>query len=475
MAATGLLAATAAVGSGAAAVERTEPQLAFACYADLGRQLSVSWDGGGYRGYVRWEPERFVSSGAATVTYADGQLRLTVQGVYIPVTPGDPLRQGSMELTAEVTELARTLIHDGVGPGSGDANDQRVYLEIRRLLELVGPARVAFDNGHAYQESGCTGWVVVHKLDHLSDPAAAVGTGSFAGAWCDPTRTGSRVDQLVIDMFRDGEPWTLDLSTYDDSGTPDDPADDVYADYSSASEVTLTELAGGRPVELVGWGTQGEELRATITMRWTDLSTSRRGWYSGTWTRLFTLTSGPLLGTARFDDGTSVGLDCLAFRDAYRHLQAGGGSPVTGPTPVNDTPAGAVRLAGATVVQTGGTALEAEVSNPCIRPSPQVPDYRATHTVWFTVTGNGPTTIDTAGTRFDTALAVYTSDGSGRLTPVSGACSDDIRAELNPRVFGLSSLQATSTFQAEPGTAYYVQVGGVSSDDNDGALRISVR
>jgi hypothetical protein len=91
--------------------------------------------------------------------------------------------------------------------------------------------------------------------------------------------------------------------------------------------------------------------------------------------------------------------------------------------------------------------------------------------VWFTLTGSGPTQVDTAGTRFDTAVAVYVRADDGALLPV--ACNDDWYRPVAPGLFSLT-LQARAAFVAEPGTTYYVQVGGVSSDANYGALRVSV-
>ena len=57
--------------------------------------------------------------------------------------------------------------------------------------------------------------------------------------------------------------------------------------------------------------------------------------------------------------------------------------------------------------------------------------------------------IDTAGSGFDTVLAVFTGGSVGSLTPVPGACNDDA-----------GTLQAKVEFDPAPGTSYYVQAGG---------------
>ncbi len=73
-------------------------------------------------------------------------------------------------------------------------------------------------------------------------------------------------------------------------------------------------------------------------------------------------------------------------------------------------------------------------------------------TVWFahTATADGPVTIDTFGSNFDTVLAVYTGTGIGDLSMVG--CNDDS-----------GSLQSSVSFDTSEGTTYYVQVGGYSS------------
>jgi hypothetical protein len=472
------LAAAALVGSGlpatgGAATGPEAPYLdRFSCSADPAHIIGVSWDGNAYRGTVNWVPEHFVAPVGAPweVAYDDGVVRLIAQGQYLPL-PGQPFLRGTMTLTAQVDELATTVTRSGGGRGSGDANDQQVQLEISRALEVVGTAHVEFDNGHTTEVSGCTGSVVSRTIDRQSDPRARVASGSTSGAWCTPVEHGTRVDDLWIDTAT--EDWWFTLSAYDDGGTPADIDDDRGAFYFNQNPLTLAQIAEGAVLDMTGETLTGEPVSAAITLHWTAATTAQTALWSGTWTTRSTVTSGPMPAGVAYDDGSAVELDCFAYRNDYRMVNVGGGSPPTAHPPTNDSPAGAVPLAGVTSVQTSGTALDAEEPNPCTEPWDQQPDYRATHTIWFTITGNGPTTVDTAGTRFDTALAVYSSDDAGTLTPVDGACNDDWWRPLTPGLVALS-LQARATFVAEPGTTYLVQVGGVSSDANYGSLRISV-
>ncbi|KRA38427.1 MULTISPECIES: hypothetical protein [unclassified Nocardioides] len=451
-----------------------EPFLdSFHCSADPAHNIGVFLDGDTYRGNVNWVPEHFVAPTGAPweVKYADGQVRLIAQGQYLPL-PGQPFRRGTMTLTAQVSELHPTVTHTGTGTGSGASNDQEVHLTVARALEVMGTAHLEFDNGSTAEVSGCTGSVVSRTMDRQSEPKAQVRSASTSGAWCNPVEQGTRVDEVWIDTAT--EDWVVTLSTYDDAGTPDNFDDDSGAFYSSVTTVTLAQIEDGTSLELAGTNLQGDPVDATMTLAWSGATVSPSALLSGTWTQRSTITSGPLTGDVTDADGRVTALDCFAYSADHRRVDTGGGSPPTGPAPINDTPGGAVVLTGTATLQTSGSALEAEQANPCTEPWEDQPDYRATHTVWFAVTGDGPTTIDTAGTRFDTAIAVYVADEAGALVPVEDGCNDDWWRPLAPGLVTLT-LQARSTFDAASGTTYYVQVGGVSSDENYGALRVAVR
>jgi len=86
----------------------------------------------------------------------------------------------------------------------------------------------------------------------------------------------------------------------------------------------------------------------------------------------------------------------------------------------------------------------------CTHASSSVPIGK---TVWyrFVSASNVSATVTTAGSDFDTVLAVYTGSSLGSLSKI--ACDDD----------GVASAGASQlTFVASGGTAYYVQVGGWS-------------
>jgi len=104
-------------------------------------------------------------------------------------------------------------------------------------------------------------------------------------------------------------------------------------------------------------------------------------------------------------------------------------------------------------------------------PGEQRPCAGIGKTLWYAVfvSGNVDVSVDTAGSDFDTAIAVYTIDytippaGLGLLPSLrSVACDDN----------GSGSLQSPLTFSAAAGTGYYVQAGG--HDGAAGRLRIHI-
>jgi serralysin len=97
------------------------------------------------------------------------------------------------------------------------------------------------------------------------------------------------------------------------------------------------------------------------------------------------------------------------------------------------------------------------------------------HTVWYKIAGTGRSiTVDTAGSSYDTVVAVYAGSADASATV---ACLDD--TPLQP--FG-RTLQTSVTFPTTVGTTYWVQIGGINEgvfgDDTNvpyGNLRVRVR
>ena len=176
-------------------------------------------------------------------------------------------------------------------------------------------------------------------------------------------------------------------------------------------------------------------------------------------------------GTLEFSSGDVFTMDdeaCFANTFAVHDVFTNPSGPKPGPTPVNDTPEGAIALepGDRLTINTSGTALDPEV------PITTCPDGifdDLGHTVWYTIEGTGDViTVDTAGSHFDTVLAVYVMEGD-QLIEI--ACVDDVF--FDP--IGLT-FQASISGPTEEGVTYWIQVGGFRQGDfaQSGRLKLTV-
>ncbi|HWH08641.1 MAG TPA: S8 family serine peptidase [Candidatus Thermoplasmatota archaeon] len=110
---------------------------------------------------------------------------------------------------------------------------------------------------------------------------------------------------------------------------------------------------------------------------------------------------------------------------------------------------------GSTSQSTTGATLETGEPRPCASIG---------GTVWFTwtPTASGTATIDTMGSGYDTALAVYTGSSLGGLTTVG--CNDDISS---------SDLDSRVSFTATAGVTYRIQAGGYNGATGSLTLRVT--
>lgn len=173
-----------------------------------------------------------------------------------------------------------------------------------------------------------------------------------------------------------------------------------------------------------------------------------------------------------FDLGGCVGQDSRSKEiSTYPNGPRPGGR-----VPANDLPSGAVLLkpGRSTTLQTKGASPDAEAPYECLtftdHHTGEVFSVPVGHTVWYSFTGTGsPMTIDTAGSDYDTVVAIYTSAG-GAYAPVEGGCVDDAPTPPVGR-----TLQAMVTIPTVAGTTYFVQIGGFPETFTYGTLRVSLR
>jgi hypothetical protein len=266
---------------------------------------------------------------------------------------------------------------------------------------------------------------------------------------------------------------------------------DTFGFFADAVLVTATEQLSS--VGATGGSLTAGALDATVALQDEGTGDPASATARATFTPIGTPVTSTLLGASRrekvteqalasdgrldFSTGESFTMDvahCQASQFASHTIATSPGGPKpTTKVPVNDVPGGAIALApGARLnVQTTGTALDPE--EPIVT-CPEGPRDDFGHTLWYAITGTGdPLTFDTAGSNFDTVVAVYVDSGAG-LSEI--ACIDDVFYEPVG-----SSFQAALTVPTERGVIYLVQVGGYRNsifggvDAEMGRLRVAVR
>ena len=184
----------------------------------------------------------------------------------------------------------------------------------------------------------------------------------------------------------------------------------------------------------------------------------------------------PAAFLANFGSTNSVGV---------RNPPPGGGTTVTtqtvtlptfkvvAPAPTNDNLASAatVSVVGGTFTDTkdssGATVQTGEVAPDvvnCVAPFTGNNNPGLFNTVWykFTTGSGGSLEADSIGSSYDTVLATYTSSSPnsptfGSLTPVPGACNDDIVPMI--------VTQSRVSFTAAAATTYFFQLGSFGNGD----------
>ena len=174
-----------------------------------------------------------------------------------------------------------------------------------------------------------------------------------------------------------------------------------------------------------------------------------------------------LTGTVSLPGGDTVAVTCEGRRFVTKEIATTPAGPRPGGrAPVNDGPGGALILTvgDRASTQTGGTRPEPEADLWCYENTPEDPGFYPQHSVWYRFTGTGePVTVDTAGSSFNTTLAVYRVEGAVR-TEI--ACVDDDEPPV-------TSYQAATTIDTVEGGEYVVQVGGLGGEY--GLLKLSLR
>ena len=392
----------------------------------------------------------------AAVTFGPTSAQVT-----IPLLPS-----GEAHITASLDPAADISFTDA----GKDGNSRYKTTVSGTALAASGTLTLPGESPATFGPDGCNASDV--RVDtFFSQPHASVRSFSATNGTCDLTTPDG--DTAAVFMAIDDATLFLDASVNDSGG------DAVGA--SGAGDI----IAGGVAMTLDEYDPETGDPTSTHSTAEVSLTES-----ADDFSYVLRSSNGAQRVTGSLVDvagvlTTSIGtfdLDpCVitALR-GKEHTTPSNGPKPGGKRPANDLPAGAMTLtAGSkTSVSTKGAQVPSEAGYPCM----VVEDFEGgvvtipvEHTVWYAVSGTGRSiTVDTAGSNFDTVIAVYGG------APVAGApisCVDD--TPLEP--FG-RTLQASVTFATVPGTTYWVQAGGLNEDifGDDahvpyGNLRVAVR
>lgn len=410
---------------------------------------------GGFGELVFWaapatppDDPTLVSTGAA-VSGTDTGMSATYD--LIDLASGDPAGTGTLTVA--------------LAPDGPAENISERFREGNRWVRVEGTIQPMAVSGsltvpgaETFDAAGCFG--IVQNLTIFStNPAAAV----------------NRFDNFSLSCSWETADGFVSLSANADrfSAFGDIFVADATGEYFGFADVTMTTTAFAGTWEL--FATDGETVVGSATASATLTATGeviRMKDASPPDFAMFTiapfLVDGTLEVSAPGGDQT-LSMDeehCFASQDRVFFHDVRPAGPKPGPL-ANDTPenAAAATLGRTIRIVTGGNTEAAE--EPCTVVDPETNETFELpfgFTAWWTFVGTGgPVTIDTAGSNFDTILAVYTGS-PGSFTQV--ACVDDV---FDPDF----SFQARVTVDTIAGVTYYVQAGGFGG--SAGRLQLVVR
>ena len=372
-----------------------------------------------------------------------------------------------------------TLVDLNTGNPAGTA-------ELRVTLEPLGPAEPIddrFKDGNHWQ-----------KVTGTSQPMAVSGTldvpgaASFDASGClaavqdiqffatNPSSFVDRFSNFSLSCSWETDAGFVDLFAQSDTfgGSADLFVSDASGEYAGFDDATLTTTSFDGSWDLFvqpDGETVGGSASASATLAATGEVIRTKDGSPPTFTR-FTAQVFAVDGSLEITTlggSQTLPMDdehCFAAQQTESFHSVRPAGPKPGPL-ANDGPGGAIdaALGKTSRVVTGGNAEAPE--EPCTVTDEETQETFEVpfgYTAWWTFTGTGGAmTVDTAGSTFDTVLAIYTGS-PGSFTEV--ACVDDV---FDPTF----SLQAKATVDTSAGVTYWVQAGGFGGDS--GRLQVQVR
>jgi hypothetical protein len=375
----------------------------------------------------------------------------------IPTVDPEGNPQGDAELTIAMTRTGDITV---IGPDAGKTNYNSKTSGMEEALD--GSGTLSWD-GSEYALPECNG--VIGDVDFFStNPRAFVSSNTGVQIDCFWETDSATAGLFAVDdgfgFFADANVFTADLEiggTGQSSGSVDAAGMDV--------NIGLQDLATGDSYSASASATFvpiGSPVTSTLTSQGGRTRTTEQALEPD--------------GTLEFSTGDEFTIDdehCNAVSFQNHSSSEPGAGPKHAPAPANDGPEDAIALQVGSRVNTSnvGTAAEPEIQ---LENCPEGFFDQFGSTLWYTVEGTGsPITIDTAGSNFDTLIAIYVATDPGF---VEIGCIDDV--EFDP--VG-STFQAALTFDTGEGVTYYVQIGGYDFPFDEevigqtGRLRVAVR
>ena len=223
----------------------------------------------------------------------------------------------------------------------------------------------------------------------------------------------------------------------------------LSARYTQCGQTSVTGLT-------VGWG---DTYTADLADQWVVVGQSKleNGEYvlRSIADPLNKLKEGPLNGANEsIDDNQAV----TAFSVCSGEISLSGCTTSGGPANDNFAAAAALSVPGSASAQTQSATTETGEPNPC------APIGK---TVWYRLVpgSSGTLTAATAGSGFDTVLALYRGSSLAALTSL--ACNDDVN-------YDAGDLTSRVSASVTAGQTYYIQAGGYDGAGGSLALNISM-
>lgn len=172
----------------------------------------------------------------------------------------------------------------------------------------------------------------------------------------------------------------------------------------------------------------------------------------------------PTIGPGRHEDATTNDFSALEVI-GWNFINAvpPPPPPPAPPPPANDNFGSAQAITGCSGT-VGGSNIGATRQSGEPNHSPD--DGGGNRSIWYSWTAatTGPATITTAGSRFDTVMAVYTGSSVGSLTAVTQTNGSVGKADDN----SATDKTGTVIFNATAGTVYKIAVDGYDNNDSGG-------